>query len=406
MIKHAFIVVGANYGDEGKGLLTDYLSSLHDSSIVIRHNGGSQAGHTVVTSDSQRFVFGHIGSGSFCGKPTFLGPDFITNPMLFRKELKAFLDVPGRIRPQVIASSKSIITTPFDMLANQLIERSRGDERHGSCGTGIYETVTRSLWPDYTISCKDIQTGEIVEKALAVKDHYFPQRMKEAGLKIPDIDLMALYWDFLISSERFKNDVSIVDDIDILKQYEILIFEGAQGLLLDRNNATDYPHITPSHTGLYNPRCLLNSLGHKGASTAYYITRFYMTRHGNGPMNKEFRCKESISSRVGDNTNLHNEWQGSLRFAPLDLDRLKDSIRIERTNFPEILFHKICLTCMDQADEEIPVVYKGMIHHVPKYVFKEYVEHHTETVCEFVSYGPTRRTMKRRLPLFDTTVLS
>ena len=398
MIKHAFIVVGANYGDEGKGLLTDYLSSIHNSSIVIRYNGGSQAGHTVVTADSQRFVFGHIGSGTFCGKPTFLGPDFITNPMLFRKELKAFLDVPGRIRPQVIASSKSIVTTPFDMLANQMVERSRGNERHGSCGTGIYETVTRSMWPDYTISCKDIQTGEIAEKTLAVKDHYFPQRMKEAGLKIPNMDLMALYWDFLAASEMFRNDVSIVDDLDILKEHEVLIFEGAQGLLLDRNNAENYPYLTPSHTGLYHPRCILNSMKYKGTSTAYYTTRFYITRHGNGPMNKEFRQKESISSKITDSTNLHNEWQGSLRFAPLDLDRLKTSIFTEKTNFPEIVFHKICLTCMDQADEEIPVVYKGMVHHIPKCLFKEYIEQYTGSFCEFTSHGPTRRTIKKRIP--------
>ncbi len=70
-------VIGAGYGDEGKGLMTDYFSSQYDDAVVIRSNGGAQAGHTVVTPEGQRHVFSHFGSGTFNGSPTFLSRHFV-----------------------------------------------------------------------------------------------------------------------------------------------------------------------------------------------------------------------------------------------------------------------------------------------------------------------------------------
>jgi len=64
-------VIGANFGDEGKGLMTDVLASRAPSrTLVVRANGGAQAGHTVVTPEGRRHVFGHVGSGALCGAPT------------------------------------------------------------------------------------------------------------------------------------------------------------------------------------------------------------------------------------------------------------------------------------------------------------------------------------------------
>ena len=71
------VVIGANYGDEGKGLVTDYFSSLNEDVIVIRTNGGSQASHTVYTPDGFNHMFCHIGSGSFAGAATYLSEYFV-----------------------------------------------------------------------------------------------------------------------------------------------------------------------------------------------------------------------------------------------------------------------------------------------------------------------------------------
>lgn len=131
------VVIGANYGDEGKGLVTDFLSN--SETLVVRFNGGAQAGHTVVTPEGQRHVFHHIGSGALRGAATLLSRFFIVNPFIFLKEVKEL-----GFEPTVSIDPRASVTTPYDMLLNQAVERKRGEERHGSCGLGINETVTRS----------------------------------------------------------------------------------------------------------------------------------------------------------------------------------------------------------------------------------------------------------------------
>lgn len=84
------VVIGSGFGDEGKGLMTDYFCSSfpRDESVLnVRFNGGAQAGHTVVTPYGLRHVFGHFGAGSFLPNVvTYLSSEFLVNPILFRKE--------------------------------------------------------------------------------------------------------------------------------------------------------------------------------------------------------------------------------------------------------------------------------------------------------------------------------
>lgn len=82
----ARVVIGANFGDEGKGLVTDWLCA-QGAGVVVRFNGGAQAGHTVETPEG-RHVFHHLGSGTFCNVPTYLSQYFICNPILFLHELE------------------------------------------------------------------------------------------------------------------------------------------------------------------------------------------------------------------------------------------------------------------------------------------------------------------------------
>ena len=133
----ATAVIGANFGDEGKGAVTAHLvGAAPATSIVGRFNGGAQAGHTVVTP-RRRHVFHHFGSGTLAGAASFLSRHFIVNPFLWEKER----DELGHA--ELLVDPSAMLTTPFDMLLNQVAERKRGDGRHGSCGIGINETVTR-----------------------------------------------------------------------------------------------------------------------------------------------------------------------------------------------------------------------------------------------------------------------
>lgn len=139
-MKDIKIVIGANFGDCGKGLMTDYFSQKPNS-IVVCSNGGAQRGHTVTTPDGIRHVFHHFGSGTFNHASTYLSENFIVNPIIFKQEYDELMNL-GYI-PNVYINQNCMLTTPFDMMANQIIEENRGKNKHGSCGLGIFETIKR-----------------------------------------------------------------------------------------------------------------------------------------------------------------------------------------------------------------------------------------------------------------------
>ena len=86
-MKNVKVVIGANFGDEGKGLMTDYFAAQSvGSCLVVLHNGGAQRGHTVVTPEGFRHVFHHFGCGTFAGADTYCAEEFVVNPALFREE--------------------------------------------------------------------------------------------------------------------------------------------------------------------------------------------------------------------------------------------------------------------------------------------------------------------------------
>lgn len=145
------IVCGANFGDEGKGLMTDYFchqaTSKGENCIVVMSNGGAQRGHTVVTPDGIKHIFKHFGAGTFAGAATYCPEEFIINPMTFRKEY----DELGYL-PRTYIHRNCKWTTPYDMFINQIVEETRDNKRHGSCGMGIWETICRYERNPHTLS--------------------------------------------------------------------------------------------------------------------------------------------------------------------------------------------------------------------------------------------------------------
>lgn len=137
-MSRARVVIGANFGDEGKGAVTDHLCATEGAGVVIRFNGGAQAAHTVVTPDGRRHVFSHFGSGALADVPTFLSQFFICNPIAFLRERKSLVAL--RANVDIYAHPDCIVSTFADMWINQELEKSRGSYRHGSCGYGINET--------------------------------------------------------------------------------------------------------------------------------------------------------------------------------------------------------------------------------------------------------------------------
>lgn len=356
------VVIGANYGDEGKGLVTDALSVPRES-LVVRFNGGAQAGHTVVTPDGVRHVFHHFGSGTFNDATTFLGPKFVVNPILFFREYDKLKEM--GFEPDVLIDYRCPLTTPYDMMLNREVERVRGASRHGSCGLGFNETLQRHAHPEYLLDYRTVlpESGVWGEKAVdtlrskleLIRRRWVPEREAQLGVKL---DRALLENDGILA--KYIEDVGRILDLDWtmlstsmdwLSKYENIVFEGAQGLRLDEDSP-DFPHVTHSKTGLTNALAILKEAHLTDPIDAYYVTRPYLTRHGAGPLPSE--TKTLPYPKIVDATNIPNEFQGTLRFGYLDTARLiRDIAHDLVSNEKGVEINpRLVVTCVDHLPGE------------------------------------------------------
>lgn len=314
-MKNIKVVIGANFGDEGKGLLTDYFTRKSDGNVLnVLYNGGVQRGHT-----AQNHVFHCFGSGTLSGADTFYHRKFIINPIGWVLEGKDLFPFSG----QFYVHRMCYVTTPFDMIINQRLETKRGAGRHGSCGMGIYETVLRSrIFPIYAYDLEN--QDELYRITKVIQNSYFPKRCDELGI---DGSIDFSIDDFMTASHTMMEYTNLISDMkSVANECDAVIFEGGQGLLLSEENRDYFPHLTPSHTGSRNIADYINAAGKDVDVEICYVTRSYMTRHGAGRFDTECK-KEDINSAIVDNTNQHNEYQQGLRFGYLDLNDLETRIK-------------------------------------------------------------------------------
>ena len=325
------VVIGANFGDEGKGLMTDYFchqsTPRGEKTLVVLHNGGAQRGHTVVTPDRNRHVFHHFGSGTLVGADTYLSEEFVLNPMIFRQEWGELESM--KAIPKVYVNHTCRVTTPFDMILNQIIEESRDNARHGSCGMGIHETMIRDVC-NYPIEMWFDSSDEAKRYYLKEIRNYLSERLLDFGInKIPDnwkeiVNSDLLIENFISELNFMGRNISIRFD-RFIEYYDCVAFENGQGLLLDQNNTAHYPHLTPSNTGIKNSLKIIAEMRCKPDIEVCYVTRTYLTRHGAGRLDGE--CdKQEINPDMQDLTNVPNPHQGTLRYAKLVEKSLEERI--------------------------------------------------------------------------------
>lgn len=302
----ARVVIGANFGDEGKGFMTDYLCAHEGAGMVVRYNGGAQAGHTVVTPTGGRHVFRHFGSGTLCGVSTFLSQFFVCNPLVWARELTELSKL-GQI-PILYAHPNCLVTTFADMMINQKLEDARGAGRHGSVGAGFNETLTRSKINNLKITMANLWNDAPLEARLIE----ICGRYAEFRTGAPIVDPGGMIANYIAVCRDFAANVHPLG----IAQCPDPVFEGAQGLLLDQDNKVFFPHLTHSHTGMRNIDILCEQAA-IAQRTIYYISRSYLTRHGAGPL-----PGEDPRMAYSDDTNMEHPYQGRLRFAPLDVGGL------------------------------------------------------------------------------------
>ncbi|WP_407307323.1 adenylosuccinate synthetase [Acinetobacter sp.] len=409
----AIAVIGANYGDEGKGLATDFFVRKYKAPFVARGNGGAQAGHTVVDGED-RYVFGHISSGTFAGAHTYLSAAFLLNPLVLAEEREE-LERMG-YTPRVYAHGDCRVTTVYDMAINSLAELSRGVNRHGSCGMGINETVTRhqaGFYLDFNTLHNYTETIEVMER---IRLEWVPARLEKLGIRrdmfdqsSDDIKAQAevIFGTFGIPSRSVASDLcmkamqnlSLNDPKRKMNHDDTVVIEGAQGLMLDEYLG-EFPHVTRSVTGLASSVRAAAELG-KTVVTPVYMTRAYCTRHGAGPL--LYSGAGITDKELTDSTNLKNDWQGSIRYAPLDLASLKAFIKedftrgklVAQTFGVEVDQPQMIVTCMDQLGSYVNVVSsRGKIVELKPEELLSFIANAVDMEIIGASYGPTAKDVR------------
>jgi adenylosuccinate synthase len=334
------VVIGLGFGDEGKGLTTDYVSSKYTNPLIIRFSGGQQAGHTVMHDEIQH-VFSNFGSGTLRGYHTYWSRHCTVDPVGLIKEYN-ILKKKG-LSPVIHVDYRCPITTPYDKFHNK---NNQKDLNHGTCGVGVGSTINREEH-FYTLTFDDIFNYWVLRTKLNMIKGFYN-----------DVDLDME--EFLYCCEEITRNKSIklVYNIDkIYEGYDSLIFEGSQGILLDQYFGF-FPHVARTNTGTRNVIDILNSINEdiNVDTELWLVTRAYQTRHGNGPMSNE-HLTHNISDNP-DETNKDNKYQGIFRKSILDLSMLQYAINKDDgiRNHPN---KNIVITCLDHVENEYRFTHNG-----------------------------------------------
>lgn len=323
------VIIGANYGDEGKGLATHYFSAKAKAEgktcVNVLFNGGAQRGHTVNYADGYTHVYHHFGSGTLDGADTYFDRLFILNPTVFLEEYHELIKKNPNFK--IYYADECRVSTFYDVILNRVIEESRGKDRHGSCGLGIWETHVRYMCTNCNLTARqmaNLPLNRFKNYMLKIKDYFF-DRLAEKGISYSDID--DKYKKVIEDDEAienwiwcFRRMISLMtrrEQFYSNNPYDVIIFEGAQGLALDENNLRALPHTTPSSTTSEIPlKRILSTEKEYDSIEVCYISRSYFTRHGAGYLRGECPVEE-INPLIKDETNVTNEWQGTLRYAKM-----------------------------------------------------------------------------------------
>ncbi len=328
-----FLVAGLGFGDEGKGTITESLCFAHRANLVVRYNGGAQAGHNVVTPDGKHHMFSQFGAGTLLGAKTHLSRFMVLHPgaMLAEAEHLRHLGVSQPFAGLSIDQS-ALVITPYQQAANQLRELSRGDGRHGSCGLGVGETRQDYLEHGLALYAGDcLDPVRLNAKLTALRDHKVAQLKAVQVVPSPASSRafaeltrpVAEVADLFASWAHLCRMVGSEYLAQLLAHTPAAVFEGAQGVLLDETYGFQ-PYTTWTDTTFANATQLLTEVRGLDAIELIKIgvMRSYMTRHGRGPLPTQ------------SDWHLHGEhnqtglWQENFRVGHLDLVLLRYALAV------------------------------------------------------------------------------
>ena len=356
------LVVGLGFGDEGKGRTVSALAYQTLRPIVVRFNGGHQAGHTA-NAGQVRHVFSSFGSGTLKGAPTIWSRYCTFYPTGVRNEYETLVKecheakvVP--LTPELYVDPLSPVTTPYDISVNHHMEQNNG---HGTVGVGFGQTIARQE-AHYTLYFQDLFNDTVFRAKLNNIDKYYRemQHITKAGWPwkkdefLKDVQWIRQQWWI-----KHLTDVKLND-------FDHIIFEGAQGILLDMDFGF-FPNVTRSNTTsknaltLYKEMCVKN-LVDCPSPDVYYVTRCYQTRHGEGFMSDQDLL---ILKNNENETNVRQTWQGEFRTGELDPNLIRYALECDN-HFSKDLKKHLAITCLDQRDFD----YKKLLRELAAWKFE------------------------------------
>ncbi|HEY9022918.1 MAG TPA: adenylosuccinate synthetase [Burkholderiaceae bacterium] len=285
-------LVGLGFGDCGKGLFTDALCRRWPVHTVARFNGGAQAGHNVVLPDGRHHTFSQFGAGTFVpGVHTLLASPVVVHPtaLLVEDEFLRRAGIADALTRLTIAAACRV-TTPYHQAAGRLRERLRGAHAHGSCGVGVGETVAHAIaHPGEALRYADLAQPRRAREKLAAIRHALAAQFDCSALDGEEVralrdDDLATRW--LAQAQQLARQVAPADEAVVaarLQREGTLLFEGAQGVLLDESRGF-HPHTTWSDVRPAAAEGVLAAAGVHAPVLRLGIVRAYATRHGAGPL--------------------------------------------------------------------------------------------------------------------------
>lgn len=280
----AFIVLGAQWGDEGKGKMTDYLAEGAD--VVVRFQGGNNAGHTVEVGDKQ-YKLHLIPSGILYGnKLNVIGNGVVVDPKALFEEIKYLEDLGISITPDnLIISDRAQLIMPYHKTFDGIKEKARGKNDIGTTGKGIGPAYTDKAERSGIRVCDLMHENVFKEKLMENVETKSAIIEKVYGMEGFDFDsIYNKYMEYAKRMRPFVCDIS-VKVYNSIKAKKNVLFEGAQGTLLDIDYGT-YPFVTSSNT-IAGGVCTGAGIGPVMIDSAIGIAKAYTTRVGKGPFPTE-----------------------------------------------------------------------------------------------------------------------
>ncbi|XBC39718.1 MAG: adenylosuccinate synthase [Buchnera aphidicola (Chaetogeoica yunlongensis)] len=338
-MKKNIVVVGAQWGDEGKGKIVDFLTLNAD--YVVRYQGGHNAGHTIIVNN-EKIILHVIPSGIYHDNViSIISQGVVLEPNLFFREIKLLEDKGWFVRDRILISESCNLIFPYHVKMDIARENKRGyDSSIGTtrCGIGpAYEDK---------IARRGICLGDLLDQS------FFFNKLKENieyynyqlinFYHVKGVDFTKILDDVLENSDfilKMMNDIS-----NVLKtardEGKSVVFEGAQGTLLDIDHGM-YPYVTSS-SSISSSACSSSGIGFKEFDDVYGVVKAYSTRVGNGPFPTEvFGKLDSYFCKFG--CEFGSTTGRKRRTGWLDIVLLRRAIFINSIS-------KICLTKLDVLD--------------------------------------------------------